>query len=759
MPLLVGSGSFAVATVACAVPPGRRLAPPSALRTAAIVTLAVASGVGGALSEGSPTVLVAVNIVLRVALCGICLLSASGLGTNTRSIPWWWIFCVALPTSVVAISSSAWWLAAGIAGVALALTLARTDGTVMKAVACGGLAQVALRLHWPDVTRVPSAIAAVIIVAVLVPGALCLNEGPRRLVAWVVVGVGTAAIVISAVSAVAVADARSPLTSGLDSARSGLHAAAKGDNALAVAYFSQAAGSFHQASDDLGWATPSEIVPVVSQQVHTAEVAAAAGGTLSQAGALAATRVHVSDLRFASGAFPIDRLAPLQQPLELASSDLARALNELEPLSSPWLVAPVADRLTSVLGQLEQAQHEEYVALMAVKVVPALLGGDGPRKYFIAFQNPAESRALGGIIGDYAEVEAENGRLHLIRVGSVVQLELDGNPSTRKLIAPADYVARYARFNPQIYWANIDMSPDFPTVAGVITNLYPQCGGDQIDGVISLDPIGLAALLQVVGAVEVAGWPVPISSSNVVEIVGHQEFIDYASNDPAREKFLEALTDAVWKRLTTVHLPSPPDLVAELAPAVDGEHIMLYSTRADEEQLFVAMGASGALPPVTSDFLGVVTQNSAADKIDWYLRRSIDYQVTIDRATGALTAKVDIELHNLAPSSGQPPIVIDGSSGVVDKPGDSKLYLSVYTPWSEVAAFVDGRRALVESARELGRYVYSIFLTTPPGATTAVELQLSGVLRGSALPYHLEVWHQPLLFADSVTTSVTYGTG
>jgi hypothetical protein len=103
--------------------------------------------------------------------------------------------------------------------------------------------------------------------------------------------------------------------------------------------------------------------------------------------------------------------------------------------------------------------------------------------------------------------------------------------------------------------------------------------------------------------------------------------------------------------------------------------------------------------------------------------------------------------------------VIDGQSGVVDNPGDSKLYLSVYTPWSEVGASVDGRHALVESARELGRNVYSIFLTTPSGATTTVDLQLSGVLHGSAVPYHLAVWRQPVLFADSVSTSVSYDAG
>jgi Protein of unknown function (DUF4012) len=758
-PLLIGSGSFAVATVTCAIPGLRRRVPRRTLAASAIATLAVASGIGGAVSSGSATVLSPINVLLRTVICGLCVLAAAGLGRSDRSIPWWWIVAISLPASLVAFASPVWWLAPAIAGTALSLALARAGGTVLKAAACGGLAQVALRLHWPDVTLAPSAIAAVIIMAILIPGLLRLTGPARRTVLWTAGGVAAGVIVLCVTAAVALDESRSPLTSGLASAKAGLRAAAQGDDSLALADFSQADTSFRRADTDLRWAAPSEIVPVVSQQVRVARVAAAAGRTLSQAGSLTASQVDVGDLRFEAGQFPIERLAPLQQPLEVASSDLSAAVDELEPLSSPWLVTPVASRLTTALTQLEQAQHEASVALMAVQVVPALLGGDGPRKYFIAFQNPAESRALGGVIGDYAEVQADSGRLHLMRVGTVGQLDTFGDPSARKLVAPADYVARYARFDPQIYWENIVMTPDFPTAAGIIANLYPQCGGDPINGVISVDPVGLAAMLRVVGSVSVAGWPVPVSSSNVVEIVGHQEFVAYATNNSGRLEFLQALTKAVWEKLTSAHLPSPPDLVSDLAPAVDGGHIMLYSTSPDGERLFVAMGASGAVPRVSSDFLGVVTQNAAGDKIDWYLRRSINYQVTIDKATGALNATVDIELHNLAPSSGQPPLVIDAGGGVVDKPGDSKLYLSVYTPWSEVTALVDGRRALVESARELGRNVYSIFVTTPPGATTRVELQLSGVLRGPALPYRLVVWHQPVLFPDAVATGVTYESG
>ena len=48
-------------------------------------------------------------------------------------------------------------------------------------------------------------------------------------------------------------------------------------------------------------------------------------------------------------------------------------------------------------------------------------------------------------------------------------------------------------------------APDLPTVADVIQQLYPQAGGDHIDGVLALDPYGLAALIGMTGPIKVPG--------------------------------------------------------------------------------------------------------------------------------------------------------------------------------------------------------------------------------------------------------------
>ena len=109
-----------------------------------------------------------------------------------------------------------------------------------------------------------------------------------------------------------------------------------------------------------------------------------------------------------------------------------------------------------------------------------------------------------------------------------------------------------------------------------------------------------------------------------------------------------------WQRFTSGALPPPQQLVGALAPAAREKHIMLWSNRPKEQQLFEDIGAAGAVAPVEGDFLGLVTQNASGNKIDYFLRRSVDYQVELDPGSGRLRATATVTLSNDAPASGLP---------------------------------------------------------------------------------------------------------
>jgi hypothetical protein len=185
---------------------------------------------------------------------------------------------------------------------------------------------------------------------------------------------------------------------------------------------------------------------------------------------------------------------------------------------------------------------------------------------------------------------------------------------------------------------------------------------------------------------------------------------------------------------------------------------MFSSTRPDEQRLFEDMGAAGKVAPVAGDFIGLVTQNAVGIKIDYFLRRDVDYRAQLDPATGRVQATAKISLHNDAPASGVDVQLIGNDLVPRLPPGTNKLYLSFYSPWPLVQGRVDGQPVEFERATELGRQVYSTAVIIPPSSTVVVELDLSGKLP-KGKPYRLDVYRQPTVSPDVVTTTLALPSG
>jgi hypothetical protein len=179
----------------------------------------------------------------------------------------------------------------------------------------------------------------------------------------------------------------------------------------------------------------------------------------------------------------------------------------------------------------------------------------------------------------------------------------------------------------------------------------------------------------------------------------------------------------------------------------------LYSETPQAERFFEAVHVAGSVPSVHGDFLGVVTQNAEGNKIDWYLRRSIDYRAVLNRTTDQITAVLTLKLHNSSPTSGLPPIILDPAAGANTTPGESELYVSVYSPWEVDGSSLNGVPLVMTDQQELGRLVYSAFVKVPAEGTATIVLRLVGSWNPRER-YHLGMYHQPLLFPDQVSTSV-----
>jgi hypothetical protein len=110
-------------------------------------------------------------------------------------------------------------------------------------------------------------------------------------------------------------------------------------------------------------------------------------------------------------------------------------------------------------------------------------------------------------------------------------------------------------------------------------------------------------------------------------------------------------------------------------------------------------------------------------------------------------------MENQGPETGLPRYVI-GPFDERFEPGENRTFVSVYTPLGLTGATWDGVPVDLTAADELGRRVYSAFLSIPARSTRTLEMQLEGTvvaLEGGW--YELDLLHQPLLNPGAITAS------
>jgi hypothetical protein len=391
------------------------------------------------------------------------------------------------------------------------------------------------------------------------------------------------------------------------------------------------------------------------------------------------------------------------------------------------------------------------------------VGGDGDRTYLVLFTQPAETRGLGGFIGGWAELNASNGKIRLTDSGKGGELNRVPNRAERTISGPPEYLTNYSRFRPAFYIQDATLSPDFPSVAQVMGELYEQTTRHHVDGVIAVDPYGLEELIQFTGPLQVDGVDRRLTADNAADYLIHDQYLDFTDEEGRADEIerRDALSEVgreAFDQLVNGDIPGPRRVGDVLGPVVEQRHLMVYGFRPEEEEFFDALRAAGRLEaPASSDSFMLVTQNKGNNKIDSYLNRSIDYLAAYNPSTGELESVATITLRNDAPASGLP-LAIIGSNDQGLPLGTNSMFFSFYTPHLLREATLDGDRIPMEVQREGGYRKYSRFLELAPGQEVTIELALMGELpRGS--DYNLQIEHQPVVHPDSLSARVEFQRG
>lgn len=721
-----------------------------------IWAVAGVAAVVGAFSPAAPTALPVADALLRAGFAALVTIAAS------RSRRWAWMVMAGLTV----LGAEGVWLAVAALGLGLAVVAAMLDRRrVYGAVVGAVVVQALLRMAPLGFELASTLLVAVAITPVMVSAYLVSPRRVRRRVHWGI-GIAIAALALGGVCfGVAAALAYKNVNRGAEFAQQGLDAARDGRTGRATELLRSSSDSFRAANAtlDAWWAKPALAVPVVAQNAQAVSTLSREGQRVTDVAAVSAGLADYEHLRYEDGRIDLNQIRTLADPLAATAQAVQSASVATGQVQSPWLVDPIASGVKTFQSQLNKVRPEAETAAAGARVVPGMLGGNGTRRYFVAFTTPAESRGLGGFMGDWAEITATDGKLEMTRHGRVKELNDVPGGALRTISGPPDYVSRYARYKPGQYFQDVTFSPDMPAVAQVVGELYPQMGGEKIDGVLVVDPYALAALLRFTGPIKIDGLKDPLTADNAADILVRRQYVEFTDRD-TRQDFLDEASRVTFDTLVKGDIPGPRKVADTLYPMVTERHLMFTSlVNQDEQDLMGRLKATGAFPRKSDhDFFALTTSNGGNNKIDVFLKRTVDYRATFNPETGAVESKVKIELANEAPAEGLPESVIgsnDRDKGANPVPlGTNQLYFSFYTPLGLRGATIDGKASPLEYQTENGFPVYSHYLAIPPGGKVVVELNLFGEMPDRDR-YGLEIVTQPMVNPDKVSTSMQVAPG
>ncbi len=187
--------------------------------------------------------------------------------------------------------------------------------------------------------------------------------------------------------------------------------------------------------------------------------------------------------------------------------------------------------------------------------MPAILGWEGPRRYLVLTQDPAEIRPTGGFIGTYGIVTIDRGRIVERSFGGIEPLDY---PWDYPRIEPPQALADYL-LGPEQPWqfADSNWSPDYPTSASDALRLYTnQTGDDRFDGVLAITTYTIDELLEVTGPVTVPDYDVTIAPGETTIRILQQTRRSAPGED--RKAILPAFADALLASLLALPPGSGP---------------------------------------------------------------------------------------------------------------------------------------------------------------------------------------------------------
>lgn len=429
-------------------------------------------------------------------------------------------------------------------------------------------------------------------------------------------------------------------------------------------------------------------------------------------------------------------LAAGQTKLASAAQAVGQSSDRLNDISAEALIPQIATPLIQARHQLSSLRDGLDSAADAANLLPKMLGEQAPRRYLLLIQNNAESRSTGGIPGALAVLTVDKGKLSL---GSQTSASAMGAFDPVVDVDPEQsliYSARLGKF-----MQDINLTPDFPTAAQTAQAMWKTKTGQQLDGVLSIDPVALSYMLDATGPIQVTGLrhevagdnlPTELTASNVVPTLLSDVYSKI--NEPElQDVYFAGVAQEVFSKLSAGGGDSKK-LVHGLTRAASERRILLWSSNVDEETLISRYPIGGSITGagISPAQFGVYFNDGTGAKMDYHVKRTVQLLEQCP-ADGYSEIKVRVTSTNTAPKDAATslPEYVTGGGAFGVPPGTVQTNIMAYGPVQshvETAA-ADGKKISFASHIHSGRPVGAVTVALPPGKSSIVVFTFGKIVQ------------------------------
>lgn len=419
--------------------------------------------------------------------------------------------------------------------------------------------------------------------------------------------------------------------------------------------------------------------------------------------------------------------APAVDELSAATD---RATARLAGTDHTGLLGPVEQGLTDLTARLDLLRTELGTLDGMVEVVDLVIGASQDSRILIGIQNSAEMRATGGIVGSYVVLNAKAGEFEIAAQGSTSRdWAAFGEPVVD---VPADLAALFGQL-PAQHPQDVNLTPDFPTAASMLSRMYAAEGGGEVDAVIALDPAVLSRLLPSGRGFDLGG-DITVEADGLARLLlaGIYDRFPATADQPARDDFLAGAVGALMR----VVVEGPVDLQqlgAGMSEMLDEHRVLLWASDPRVQQVVASTAVSGAVEGGTD--IGVYLNDATGSKLGFHQYHSVRVTPGSCRADGRREYTVTVGLEFRSPGKVLPDYVLGSTRSDAD-PALTTSVMVMAPAGGEVVSrvVVDGGARGVQRGELGGRGLALTTVSLRAGESTEISWTVVGSAQATGSP-------------------------